>query len=702
MSNIQKKGVFFLGCIIFLIALPKFAIAGKIDSLKHLLTQEKGDSLRHKLLLKLGKASIEISLDSSLHYLEIAEAEAKNTNNMARYVDALFVRAMSYETAGRYDLAFQTNHEAMIEALELNDSTSLASAYNNMGVDKYLMDDYPSAIDYCRKALAIIEIQDPEDLGDYYSNFSAFFMLNEEIDSSIFYSNVAISEYNKRKKYENVPNVYVTIGVLYFKKKTEEGYNESLVSFKKANKLYLGYNDEYGQATSLLNMGYAHLELGKTKKAIKEGREALVVFRKLNDRQSVLDVYSFLADAYFRDSEYLKAYAAKDSELVILQELKSAESEKTILELETKYESDKKEKENQLLKNEAELQRVELKRKSLVQWAMIGGILLLIIITALIFVQFRLKKKANFKLSSKNEEIEKQNGEISAQRNLLQDQNHVLAEQKKEITESITYAERIQRALLNRKQKKQNLFPPFFIYFQPKDIVSGDYYWTTEKNGYIYITAADCTGHGVPGGFMSMLGISFLNEIIKMHEVINPSEILNLLRTRIIADLGQGEGKESKDGMDMALIRYHPEKGELLYAGANNPMYVITNDSEKKEIADRIVELEGVDNQLVEIKANKQPVGYRSEKDASFSDVSLKMKKGEVIYLASDGYADQFGGSKGKKLGYKKFKHILLENHKMDLEDQRNHLNEYFDNWIAQSTKNDVQIDDVCVIGIQF
>lgn len=250
-----------------------------------------------------------------------------------------------------------------------------------------------------------------------------------------------------------------------------------------------------------------------------------------------------------------------------------------------------------------------------------------------------------------------------------------------EITDSINYAKKIQQAILPLERSISNELPDHFILFKPRDVVSGDFYWYTKKDEKIYIAACDCTGHGVPGAFMSIIGTSLLNETINENVSLKPSDVLNILRDKLINALKQRTGdQESKDGMDMVLCCIDKASNTLWFAGANNPLYYITN------------------NELNEFKGDKQPVGIHGIESKPFTNREIKFNKGDMIYLFSDGYPDQFGGSQGKKFLYKRFKEILIEISKKPITTQRLELEKTFEDWKG----NHFQVDDVLVIGVRL
>jgi serine phosphatase RsbU (regulator of sigma subunit)/ligand-binding sensor domain-containing protein len=288
------------------------------------------------------------------------------------------------------------------------------------------------------------------------------------------------------------------------------------------------------------------------------------------------------------------------------------------------------------------------------------------------------------RLRRKNERLEAIVQERTAE---IREQNVELARQKKEITDSIYYAERIQRAILPHTDNIANLISGYFILFKPKDIVSGDFYWLAENGKKIIIAAVDCTGHGVPGAFMSMLGVSFLNKIILENNTLQADMILNQLRENVISSLKQtGKEGEARDGMDMALVVIDMENMIMEFAGANNPMYMIRG------------------NEFNETKADRMPISFHIRK-GDFVNHNILLKKGDCYYLFSDGYADQFGGPDGKKYKYKPFKQLLLDNKDKSMDKQKEILDDIIEDWKAGPDiegKPYEQVDDILVIGIKI
>ena len=325
------------------------------------------------------------------------------------------------------------------------------------------------------------------------------------------------------------------------------------------------------------------------------------------------------------------------------------------------------------------LQLESLQKQKIVIIAAVIALLLLTGLAYFIYVNYRNKKKANRLLEEKNEKITAQNVEIKKQKELAEMQRDQIAYQKKHITDSIEYAQKIQRAILPSLELFSDEIDHFVLY-KPRDIVSGDFYWVDKMDNKQIIIAADCTGHGVPGAFMSMLGVSLLNEIINNRQITDPDKILNTLRSFVIDSLNQqAEESEVKDGMDMTVTIIDYNTDTLYYAGANNPLYHIRN------------------GELTQYKADKMPVSIHARMDP-FTLHKLDLQKGDTFYTFSDGYVDQFGGPNQKKFLAKNFRKVLLEIQDMPMIDQGRRLDEIFEEY----RKDVEQVDDVVVIGIRY
>lgn len=319
------------------------------------------------------------------------------------------------------------------------------------------------------------------------------------------------------------------------------------------------------------------------------------------------------------------------------------------------------------------------------------------LIVFIITVHFKRENTNNQKhLIQKNTLLQSQSNEIISQRDEIIKQKQEIEIKNTNITDSIHYAKNIQTALLPRHEILDQILPNHFILLRPKDIVSGDFYWFTYIENLSVIAAVDCTGHGVPGAFMSMLGSAFLNEIVNKEYITHPGVILRRLRKEVIRSLHQiGESGEPKDGMDLAICVIDYENMKLQFAGANNPLYLVRKKDAVSPGQFKYVESNG--QILYEIRGDRMPVSLHYSMN-NFTVHEIDFIRGDMIYLFSDGYADQFGGPLGKKLSYKYFRNILLSNSVEDLDVQKERLEARFDDWKGDNN----QIDDIMVVGIRL
>jgi serine phosphatase RsbU (regulator of sigma subunit) len=391
---------------------------------------------------------------------------------------------------------------------------------------------------------------------------------------------------------------------------------------------------------------------------------------KIGSLDDIKSAYRSLSNAYEGMGDHKLALLNHKAFVLYQDSIFNEENTRKSIESEVKYHFDKKalntrienEKKQILLKEEAKKQRL------IIYFG--AGILVLVIVFAIfVFRSYKIKQKINLQLSKQKEEIITQRDEIELQRAIVEEKN-------KDLTDSINYAKRIQYTLLANDEFLDKNIPNHFIYFNPKDIVSGDFYWATKKDNKFFLAVCDSTGHGVPGAFMSLLSISFLNEAINERGIMSPDKILNYVRNRLIDSVSK-EGQ--RDGFDGILICMEKNEQTITYAAAhNNPILVNENG-------------------LLELPYDKMPVGF-NDNPQSFTLQSIQAKKGDMMYLFTDGYADQFGGIKGKKFKYKQLLSLFQDHYSKEPEQQKNLLSSSFAEWRG----NLEQVDDVCIIGIQL
>jgi len=324
-------------------------------------------------------------------------------------------------------------------------------------------------------------------------------------------------------------------------------------------------------------------------------------------------------------------------------------------------------------KEEKEKQRV------LTYSASIGMVL---VIFFLIFVFNRLK------ITRKQKEA------IDEQKQVIEKTHEQLEEHHKEISDSINYAKSLQKAILPSKEELYKELIDGFVLFQPKNVVSGDFYWMEKLGDQVFFAVADCTGHGVPGAMVSVVCSNALDRAVHEFGHLDTGKILDKA-TDIVIERFEKSGEEVRDGMDIAICALNRKTNELQYSGANNPLWIIRENDGKQQFSDKDIYTEN--KYFVEVKASSQPVG-KYERRKPFEATTLKLNKGDVLYVFTDGFADQFGGKKGKKFKYKPFKKLLFDIVDLPMGDQKNVIFKTFNDW-----KGDLeQIDDVCIIGVKI
>ena len=395
--------------------------------------------------------------------------------------------------------------------------------------------------------------------------------------------------------------------------------------------------------------------------------------KEIADNNNFSDVQRYaimlLIDINEKTENYKEGFNLQKKIIALNDTLFHAENLKQVNELQVQFETEQKETENKLLTVQNQLASNSIKNQQIVIVFVIIGLIIASVFAIFIFKGLKKQREANFIISEQKIVLENKN-------QLIEQQKHIVEEKQKEILDSINYAKRIQYTLLAHDEFLKENLPEHFTYFNPKDIVSGDFYWATKHNNKFYLAVCDSTGHGVPGAFMSLLNIGFLSEAINEKGIEKPNEVFNYVRQKLTNTISK-EGQ--KDGFDGILICIDKSTNKITYAAANNAPVLIQN------------------NKLIELESNRMPVGVGERKE-DFKLYTIDAKPGDTLYLYTDGYADQFGGPKGKKFKYKQLNETLLAHHTKSLSEQKDILKQTFDKWRGDLE----QVDDVCIIGIRL
>ncbi len=578
-----------------------------------------------------------------------------------------------------------------------------------------------------------------------------------EIDTkkTIYYAEKGIKKSKKQQVNSKITgSLYNSLGAAYF---YNGKYRKSLKFYEKELNIIISNSSDTVTAKAFYNIAVLYKMSGKERKAATNFEKSLETAKSNKINDIVLLNYRALYELYFNWGKYEKALENLQQYYLIIdnnfqinrnkmsimkkeitnikklkkkteKELNKTKKNVNILKKDTLKKSREIEElnyENELISQinkqekeiynaKQELNSLDKEKRKLQRNIFIGLSIIAIIILVIIYIGYQQKKRSNKLLIKKNIEINQQKEEIYTQAENLKIANIKITKQKnkieeshKQITDSINYASRIQTAILPVKEKFELHFSDFFIFNKPVNIVSGDFYWTTKVNKYQILAVADCTGHGIPGAFVSMLGVSLLNEIVRRKYINTASRILNELRMQIKMLLKQTSQKGStKDGMDIALCMLNTETNILQFAGAYNPLYVLLNKNNRPE---RIVDFiknpkikihsltEKQSNILVEVKADRQPIGiYRREK--KFTNNLLKIEKNDILYLFSDGYIDQFGGIRNQKYKSNNFRNLILKISDEKMTKQNQIIKEEYEKWKGDNN----QIDDVLIVGVKI
>ena len=586
-----------------------------------------------------------------------------------------------YRTFGKYDEAIQFHLEALSIYENTSDREGIAWASLNIARLFKLSENYTKSLEYLDNALKIYkDIAKEEGVETGVTlclkEYSLIYSQSGEPQKALAYSKQVLDRNREAGNQYGIANTYFTMGKIHLK---QGDYDKSLEYLEKALHMKQNLEDPTGISSILRVIGENYMKRSNHRQARSYFQEALHYANNQNQKEEIKDIYHDLYQTHKQSNNHqqaLKYYTA-------YSHLKDSLNNQRISELEMQYDFERRQEQLRFEQKKKEaIQQARLKRQQLLTWAFIIGFVLLFALLVVIYQSYKRKVRSNQQLARQKEEIENQRDEIEAQRNTATKQRDQIARQNRIITESIEYASRIQSAVLPQEKTINRIFSDYFIFFQPKNIVSGDFYWINQVDSKIVIVAADCTGHGVPGAFMSMLGVAFLNEIINQNRILDPGKILYQLRNNLIDALHQTVKKRgSRDGMDMSLAIIDTHTHELYFSGAYNPMYIIR------------------DNQLIDLKANRMPIGVHAVyQDKPFTVQKEKLYADDKLYFFSDGFSDQFGGDHGNKLGRKKFKEILLDFNNHPMEEQKDALSRKLEDWMNTWS----QIDDIMVLGFRF
>ncbi len=664
---------------------------------QNLMKSNLNDALRIFYTKKLGNAFNNAGflanqngdMPKALEYFHKALKLQKEINDESGLAFSLNNIGAIYRNQGDILKALDYYHQSLIIQEKLQDKKAIAICLNNIGAIYKNQGLANKALDYFSRCLNIQkEIKDEGGIARTLNNMGFIFQSKGDDKKAMYYYQMSLKIYERLNSKQGIANVLKNIGSVYQKqgdvKKALEYFNKSLI-------LQQEIKDKLGITQSLINIGKAFLELGNINEALNNAKQSLKLSQELGFPDLVNNSSNLLSKIYAKKGNYKEAYEMHQLHKQMADSMTNEMNRKASIQKSFQYAYDKKSVADSIkVVEERKVFDVQMQQERTLRTVLYVSIGLFALLSVFIYNRFRLTRKQKYIIELQKVEVDRQRDLADSRREIAETQKFIIEEKQKEILDSIHYAKRIQQAMLTSEEYITKHFclnvqtgvkeRDYFIFYQPKDIVSGDFYWAAFHHQKFYIAAADCTGHGVPGAFMSLLNISFLNENVIERNFKEPATILNEQRKEIIKALNPTGNENSKDGMDCVLCAFDLQNNMLQVALANNPLWIIRN------------------NELIEIKGDKMPVGKYEDGNKDFTNHTFNLQKGDVVYLFTDGYADQFGGEKGKKFKYKHLKDVLLANVHKQMHEQKEVLAKTINDW-----KSDLeQVDDILIIGIKI
>lgn len=721
--------------ILFSIGVYTYSQNAQVDSLKTILENAKEDTIKVYTLNAMAEIVHRTAPDEAIKYSTNARNLAEQINFQKGLAEAYKYIGLGYYMQANYADAFK-NWELSLQIFEvLGDDKHIANILGNQGSIYYSYGDNVQATEYFLRALKIAEKLNDSiristlllNIGNVYSEQPATH------DSALSYYSQAL-EMGEAIEYLDLIGVgSINIGEVLFKQGAYDSalfYIEKSLAMVKSNidiaaslnflgriyaqkgeyEIAINYQQdalkmaEEEQAERetvriLLGLASTYLKQGNSQLAIERFERARTIAEVIGLINELSEAYKGLSDSYANLKDYRNAYQYLSLQNDIDNAIYSIESDQKTSRLMFSYQMDKKQAEIEILEQESIIEQLNSKKQKGISIAAGSIGLLLLMLAGGFYSRILFIRKTNEKINEQKDEIESQRDDIQAARDQLQIQHDMVFSQKEMITDSITYAQRIQSALLPSKSLMDEIIPEHFVFFKPKDIVSGDFYWVKEVQDHLVIVEADCTGHGVPGAFMSMLGITLLNDLIGDRCFDAPAAILDQLRFKIKEMLVQeGNVEDQKDGMDMAIAVLNKNTRQVHFSGANNPLYIIRNkELDPGQQLKPFLSMENGKYQLFELKGDKQPIGVHWE-ETKFTNHSISLQENDTIYIFSDGIVDQFGGENRKKFKSVNFKKLLLSIQDESMEGQGKIIDNTFETWKGSHE----QIDDISVLGVKI
>ena len=653
-----------VACIAFIMAIISPMVNGQSsDNLAGLKNHNlvKDDSVKYEFLLKI--ASNSVDSDTILKYSKQADNLAEKLNKSP--AQAAVLKGFGYMDSGKLALALECFMKAANFYKENHNDYGLAAAYTYMSEAYNQQENFDNARYYLKNAVDIfIKEKDSVSLASALHNLGYANYRKGQYDTALVLYTQTGNIYRKLGYQNEYAYCLGNSGLAYARKSDFQRSEDYLLRAIEILTKQSDQSDERAVLEYMIEYAGILQQKGEINKAISIAKLSFDKAEKNNLLEFERDAAWRLARLYRSSDRYDSAYYYQSFYINANDSIKSVRNIQKMADLRTEFEVAKKQSEVDVLR-----------KNKIIQLLVIVGLSLILVLAIGIILLYYHSLKRSKKLTSALDE----------RRILLEKQSKELKQQGEEIIGSINYAKRIQSAILPPESYINELLNKNFIFYKPKEIVSGDFYWIKRVKNYTILACADCTGHGVPGAFMSMLGISLFNDIVERREITEANQILNELRVQLKLSLRQvGHKEEPKDGMDLALCVIDNNNNLMQFAGANNPLYIIKNKN-------------GV-TEFKEISADTMPVGFYSSDEESFSNHTVQLQTGDTFYIFSDGFIDQNGGEKNHKFSSAKFKKFLSDIHDKPMNQQKQIMEKTLDEWMAGRN----QRDDILVIGVRI
>lgn len=629
------------------------------------------DTVRFEKLINLAYKLSNNGFKQSIAYATEALQLSKKLRYTRGEVAAYNCMADAYWFHSDYDKAQQHYFKAYRINDSLHDQRGLAFSMYNIGWILCIQQENYKQDPYLYRSLAIYtSLKDTSGLLKIYNALASYYTSRrmaqnnkQYFDSALNYFNKGIALAKGKSRFGEMSRIYGNLGDLFYREgdcQSANFYNE------KSKELHLKTGDSSSLMICMLNIGLCDLELGKIKEAESKFKLVYDYNVRHDMKETKLNAIYALATASYKSGRYKEAYDRHEEYMTLRIALDKETYSTSMSDLQGNYSLEKSQANIAQLKQTNEIQELRNKKNIYFIIVLLCVGLVVIVIVVLLYRQNKQRQLANIELETRNQ---------------------VIAEKKQEIDNSIQYAKGIQQAILPDLSELKNHFVQSFVYYKPKDVVSGDFYWFGKVGEAFYCIAADCTGHGVPGALMSIIGMDKIVQAIYEKQITEPGQILSFLNVQIKQVLKQhSDASKQKDGMDIALLKFNASLTEVQFAGANRPLYLVRRSAS------------GPAPELIEYKPDKAAIAGFTPDDREFHTSTIALTKDDALFMFTDGYADQFGGEEGKKFMSKNLKQLLLSVAALPAEEQLEHINRAFTEW----KDGYEQVDDVLVMGIKL